>query len=75
LPVKQKKQIKTEKQIVNFWILVLLLAIIIGVVRWSIGMPNEKIIGQLIVVSVSASLLSLIIISILFSKQILTKII
>jgi Domain of unknown function (DUF4184) len=73
LPVKPKNQIKTNKQIVTFWILVLLLAIIIGVVRWSIGMPNEKIIGQLIVVSVSASLLSLIIISFFSSKQILTK--
>lgn len=73
LPEKPKNQIKTDKQIINFWILVLLLAIIIGVVRWSIGMPNEKIIGQIIVVSVSASLLSLIIISFFSSKKILTK--
>jgi hypothetical protein len=73
LPAKPKNQIKTDKQIVNFWIFVLLLAIIIGVVRWSIGMPNEKITGQLIVVSVSASLLSLIIISFISSKKILTK--
>jgi hypothetical protein len=75
LPLEPKKQIKTDKQMLNFWAFVLLLAIVIGVVRWSIGMPNGKIIGQLIVVCISALLLSLIIVSYLSSKKILTKII
>lgn len=74
LPVKPKKQIKTNQQMINFWASVLLLAIVIGIIRWSIGMPDEKIIGQLIVVCVSALLVSLIIVSYLSSKKILTKI-
>jgi len=74
LPTKPRNPVKTDIQIINFWLFVLILAIVIGVVRWNLGVPNEKILGQLIVVCVSALLLSLIITSYISSKKILTKI-
>lgn len=71
LPQSQFKQSKPNREIIKFWMLVVILGIIIGIVRWSFGMPNEKIIGQLIVVSVSASLLSWLIISFVYSRKVL----
>jgi hypothetical protein len=71
LPQSQFKQSKPNREIIKFWTWVVILGIIIGIVRWSFGMPNEKIVGQLIVVSVSASLLSWLIISFVYSKKVL----
>jgi hypothetical protein len=75
LPSKYSKRVKSNEKIFNFWVLVLILAVIIGSIRWSIGMPNEKIVGQLIVVCVSSSLLSLLIVSFISTKKlnIITK--
>lgn len=69
LPLTHSNQGKPTQKIINFWGSVLVLAIIIGAIRWSIGMPNEKIAGQLIVVCVSASLLSLLIVSFISTKK------
>ena len=69
LPSKNSKQPKSDKKIINFWGLVLALSVLIGCIRWTIGMPDEKIIGQLIVVCVSSLLLSLIIISFISTKK------
>ena len=68
LPSKDSKQMKSNEKIINFWGLVLILTIIIGCIRWSIGMPQEKLLGQLIVVCVSSSLLSLTIVSFISTK-------
>jgi hypothetical protein len=69
LPSKYSKQIKSNEKIFNFWVFVLVLAIIIGSIRWSIGMPNQKVVGQLIVVGVSSFLLSLLIVSYISTKK------
>jgi Domain of unknown function (DUF4184) len=70
LPHNDKVQIKSNQELLKFWAFVTILAIIIGCIRWAFGMPNEKIIGQFIVVCVSASMLSLIIVSSIYQKKI-----
>ncbi|MBE7170613.1 MAG: DUF4184 family protein [Williamsia sp.] len=51
-----------SRAIRRFWLIVLLLSIFIGIARWLMGMPDEKLIGQLIVVSISSFQLALIIV-------------
>ena len=63
LPQKAKIQRTDPKRIKKYWLNVIILAIFIGIIRLALGIPNEKLLGQLLVISMSASLLSLIIVS------------
>jgi hypothetical protein len=65
---KNIQQVTPTKQIITYWVSVFVLTIVIGCIRWAFGMPDEKLIGQLVVVSVSSFLLSLIIISWFFRE-------
>lgn len=47
----------------RYWTVVCITGILIGTVRWWIGVPDEKLFGQFVVVSMSAFMLSLIIVS------------
>ncbi|RAJ77410.1 uncharacterized protein DUF4184 [Chitinophaga dinghuensis] len=49
-----------------FWILVVVLALLMFIVRLLIGIPNEKLIGQLIVIGMSAAGFSVAIVSIVY---------
>ena len=63
LPQKAKIQRTDIRKIKRYWLNVIILAILIGIIRLAFGIPNEKLLGQLLVISMSASLLSLIIVS------------
>ena len=63
LPHKIKIQPTGLGEIKRYWVFVIILAIIIGIIRIAIGIPHEKLFGQLLVIGMSATLLSLIIVS------------
>jgi hypothetical protein len=60
-PLIQKK---TTQIIYYFWIKVLIISLLIGIARCSIGIPNEKLMGQLIVVTISSFMFGLLVVSI-----------
>ncbi|AWV99099.1 DUF4184 family protein [Arcticibacterium luteifluviistationis] len=53
----------------RYWIWVSIVFCLVIIVRYAIGVPDEKPIGQIIVVSVSASLISISLISQLFKNE------
>lgn len=60
---------KKGNAIIRFWSATVILAIFIGIFRWMLGMPNEKLVGQIIVVSMSAFMLSLVIICFFYRRS------
>lgn len=69
LPQKPKIQETNPVKIKKYWLSIVMLAILIGIIRIAVGIPDEKLLGQLLVISMSASLLSLIIVSWLSKSQ------
>ncbi|WP_153796742.1 DUF4184 family protein [Foetidibacter luteolus] len=53
----------------KFWVLVFAIGVIAGSIRWLAGMPDEKLAGQIIVVSISALHIGLLITCLLFSAR------
>ena len=60
------KQETPFSEIVKYWSITALLAVLIFILRCIIGIPQEKFFGQLIVISISSFLLSLFLISLLY---------
>jgi len=60
------KQKTLPAEIVRYWLYTLILGLVIFTIRWKTGIPNEKLFGQIIVISISSFLLSLFIISLIF---------
>jgi len=57
------------KKLFRYWSYVGLTAGILFVLRWSAGVPNEKIPGQIVVISMSAVMLSLVLISLCYNLK------
>ena len=66
LPVNTRSLPTRAKEQIQFWGLITLVALTLGTIRWIIGMPNEKIIAQLIVLVISATMYSTLIVSLYY---------
>jgi hypothetical protein len=66
LPVNTRSLPTSTKEQIQFWGLITVVALTLGTIRWIIGMPNEKIIAQLIVLVISATMYSTLIVSLYY---------
>ncbi|MFY7911985.1 MAG: DUF4184 family protein [Emticicia sp.] len=57
-PVKNEADVVSKKDKIRYWIKIISCTLLIILVRYLIGVPNEKPFGQIIVVSISAFLIS-----------------
>ena len=67
MPAGAEKQPLSSTRITRYWVGVGITTVVIGVVRWLASVPNEKIAGQLVVISMSAFMLALILISLFYT--------
>lgn len=57
-PVKNKKDLVSRKSKIRYWLKIMSCSVFIILVRYLIGVPNEKPFGQIIVIVISAILIS-----------------
>ncbi|MCP9766662.1 DUF4184 family protein [Lacihabitans sp. LS3-19] len=69
LPMKNLKSENNQNHTNRFWALVILFSSIIFTFRYLIGIPDEKPIGQFIVISIGSSLYALTLVSIFYPKK------
>ena len=62
-PPKNEKDIIPKKAKIGYWLKIISNSLVIIIVRYIIGVPSEKPFGQIIVISISSFLISIIIVS------------
>ncbi|MBN9383913.1 MAG: DUF4184 family protein [Chitinophagaceae bacterium] len=67
MPAGAGVQTLSRRELLRFWLMISIFTVILDVVRWCLGVPNEKLVGQFIVIGMSAGMLSLILVCFYYS--------
>lgn len=67
MPAGDAVQTLSRRELLRFWLMVSFLTVVLDVVRWCLGVPHEKLVGQFIVIGMSAGMLSLTLVCLYYS--------